>query len=68
MPEEKKDLILKHLKIIPTEKLNVSQLHKLIGNISYPTLLKWITVLGAEEKINIEDYGNVKIISLRGET
>ena len=67
MPEEKKDLILKHLNLIPDEKMNISQLQKQIGNISYPTLLKWIMVLEAEGKINVEDYGSVKIISLNKE-
>lgn len=67
MPEEKKELILKHLRLIPDEKMNISQLHKAIGNISYPTLLKWIAVLEAEKMVNVEDYGSVKIISLNKE-
>lgn len=67
MPEEKKELILKHLSILSEEKMNISQLHKTIGNISYPTLLKWITVLEAEGKVKVEDYGSVKIISLNKE-
>jgi hypothetical protein len=36
----------------------------MISNISYPTLLKWVTVLHAEQKIRVDDYGNVKLIYL----
>lgn len=67
MPEELKEKILKHLKLTPDEKFNIKQLQRVIGDISYPTLLKWIMVLHAENKIIIEDYGNVKIVYLNKE-
>jgi len=35
-------------------------------NISYSTCLKWIEVLRAEGKIDVEDWGNVKIIKISG--
>lgn len=63
MAEEIKEKILNYLRLLPDEKFNIKQLQNLT-NISYPTLLKWVMVLQAEKKINIEDYGNVKIVSL----
>lgn len=62
MAEEIKEKILNYLRLLPDEKFNIKQLQNLT-NISYPTLLKWVMVLQAEKKINIEDYGNVKIVS-----
>jgi hypothetical protein len=67
MAEEKKELILKVLKQFPDEKFNISQLNSMIQNISYPTILKWIMVLEAEQKIRVEDYGSVKIVYLNKE-
>ena len=67
MPEEKKEKIIEYLKQSPDEKVSITNLQKLIGSISYPTLLKWIMVLEAEKKIRIEDYGNVKLVYLNKE-
>lgn len=67
MAEEKKELILKTFKEFPDEKFNIKQLCSMINSISYPTLLKWVTVLEAEGKVRIEDYGNVKLAYLNKE-
>lgn len=67
MPEENKEKILKYLRLVPNEKFNIKQLQKLVGSMSYPTLLKWVIVLHAEKKVIIEDYGNVKIVYLNKE-
>jgi len=67
MSEEKKEMVLKFLREHPDEKFNIRQLCFLIKDISYPTILKWISVLEAERKIRVEDYGNVKIIRLNKE-
>ena len=67
MPEDNKDRILKILRRFPDEKFSVTQLNGIMEKISYPTLLKWITVLEAEKKIRIEDYGNVKLVYLNKE-
>jgi len=64
MAEEKKEEVLKFLKQFPDEKINVTELQKMMKSISYPTLLKWILVLEAERKIRIDDYGNVKLVYL----
>ncbi|MEK6880076.1 MAG: hypothetical protein AABY22_10730 [Nanoarchaeota archaeon] len=66
MAEEKKDLIMKVLQEFPDEKFNITRLNQLI-EISYPTLLKWVAVLQAEQKIRVDDYGNVKLIYLNKE-
>ena len=67
MAEEKKEEILKVLKQFSDEKMSVTNLQKLMQNISYPTLLKWVLVLEAERKIRIDDYGNVKLVYLNKE-
>lgn len=67
MPEEKKSKILNVLKEFPGEKFNVRQICSMIPNVSYPTVLKWISVLEAESKIRVEDYGNVKIVRINEE-
>lgn len=67
MPEEKKEQILNALKQFKDEKFTITQLSGVIENVSYPTILKWVTVLEAEEKIIVEDYGNIKLVSLNKE-
>lgn len=66
MAEEIKEKIYKFLKE-SNEKLNMLQISKKL-HISYPTVLKWIEVLKAEQfrdpKIKVEDYGNIKLISV----
>ena len=64
MPEEIKEKILKHFEITPDEKYSIRQLHSIIGEASYPTILKWTLILQAEGKLKIEDYGSVKVVSL----
>jgi DNA-binding transcriptional ArsR family regulator len=67
MPEEKKEKILKVLKEFPDEKISISRISKMITEISYPTVLKWVLVLQAERKVKIDDYGNVKLVYLNKE-
>lgn len=67
MAEDKKELILRVLKQFPEEKFSVAQLQGMIKSISYPTLLKWISVLEAEKKIRVDDYGNIKFVYVNKE-
>jgi len=67
MPEEIKKRIMDLLKQFPDEKLSVTQLHSMISNVSYPTLLKWVLILQAEKQVKIDDYGNVKLVYLNKE-
>jgi len=67
MPEEIKEKILKFLMVVPEEEMSISELQKLIGTFSYPTILKWVLILQAEGKIQVKDYGNIKLISLSNE-
>lgn len=67
MPEENKEKIIKVLKEFPDQKFSIIRLKDLLSNISYPTLLKWILVLEAERKVRVDDYGNVKLVSLNKE-
>lgn len=67
MAEDKKQKIINTLKQFPDEKFSVSQLQKVLINISYPTLLKWVLVLEAEKKVRIDDYGNIKFVYLNKE-
>ncbi len=62
MPEEKKEQVMKVLKQFKDKKFSIVQLGKMISNISYPTLLKWVMVLEGEGKIIIDDYGNIKLV------
>jgi len=63
MAEEIKYKILKFLQQNSGSKFNVKQISEEL-NISYSTCLKWIEVLRAEGKIDVEDWGNVKIIKI----
>ena len=66
MAEELKEQIYKFLKE-SKEKFNLKQISQKL-KISYPSVLKWIEVLKAEEfrkpKIKVEDYGNIKLVSI----
>lgn len=64
MPEEIKEKIMKHFETLPDEKYSVKQLYDIIGDASYPTILKWVLILQAEGKLIVEDYGSVKVVSL----
>ncbi len=67
MAEEKKAMIMKVLNDSPKEEFSITQINEKIKDISYPTLLKWVTVLEAEGRIVVKDYGNVKIVSINKE-
>ena len=67
MPEEKKDTIMWVLRKYPSKKYSITELNRIIDDISYPTLLKWVAVLEAEKKIKIDDHGNVKLVYLNPE-
>ena len=66
MAEDIKEKIYKFLKE-SKEKFNLKQISEKL-KISYPSVLKWIEVLKAEEfrkpKIKVEDYGNIKLVSV----
>jgi len=66
MPEEIKEMVVKFLYQFPDEQFNIRQLTQHVP-VSYPTLLKWISVLEAENRIKVVDYGNVKLVSYNSE-
>jgi predicted AAA+ superfamily ATPase len=67
MAEEIKEKIIRFLTQFPDDKFTLKELRKMTGKISYPTILKWVTVLEAERRIRIDDYGNMKLIYLNKE-
>jgi len=62
MAEEKKEQILEFLKLNRGKKFNMKQLNENIKDISRATILKWIDVLIAEKRIEVEDYGSIKFV------
>lgn len=66
MAEEIKIKILEFLKLNAGQKFSATSIEKNLP-YSYPTILKWIDVLKAENLIFVEDYGNIKLISYKGE-
>ena len=66
MAEDIKEKIYKFLKN-SNEKLNLKQISEKT-KVSYPSVLKWIEVLKAEEfrkpKVKVEDYGNIKLVGI----
>ena len=66
MAEDIKEKLYEFLKE-SKEKLNLKQLSEKT-KVSYPSVLKWIEVLKAEEwrdpKVKVEDYGNIKLVSV----
>lgn len=65
MPEDTKLTILRYLQQHKGDKFKVSEIYKKLKEtrkISYGTVLKWVDVLVAEKQLNIEDWGNVKIV------
>lgn len=66
MAEEIKEKIYQFL-IESKEKFNMKQISEKL-KISYPSVLKWIEVLKAEQfrkpKIKVEDYGNIKLVGV----
>ncbi len=66
MPEEIKENIYDFLKENPGKRFNLRELTDKLKICSHATIIKWTTVLCAEQdrdpKINMEDYGNVKLV------
>ncbi len=66
MAEDIKEKIYKFI-VESKKKFNLTQISKKT-NVSYPSVLKWIEVLKAEEfrkpKIVVEDYGNIKLVGV----
>ncbi len=58
-----KDRILKFLKK-QVESVNLKEISIRL-KISYPTVLKYCDILNAEGKVNIRDYGNVRLIKIK---
>lgn len=58
--------ILTLLKLKSEESYNILQISKIIGH-GYPATLKYIMILEAKGLINIKDFGNVKIVSIKKE-
>ena len=62
MKSNKKTIVMKILKKHPEKRYSLKQLNERIEDISYPTLIKCIDILHAEGMIEMEDYGNVKLV------
>lgn len=66
MPEEIKEKIYKFLNENAGKRFNMQELTDKSKIASRATILKWVAVLIAEKdrdpQINVEDYGNVKLI------
>lgn len=56
-----KEIILNYINSLRNEPTTPSEISKEL-NISYPTVLKHIDILFAEDKIIIKDMGNNKLI------
>jgi DNA-binding transcriptional ArsR family regulator len=46
------------------DSISISEIKRQMGSYSYPTILKWVTVLESEKKVSIVDYGNIKLVKL----
>ena len=68
MPEEIKEKIYKFLKDQKGKEFSILKISKAVKH-SYQTVLKWTLVLEAnpENKIQIRDFGNIKLVSYIGE-
>lgn len=62
MPEDNKESIYKFLEESRGKKFSMKQLNEKIEDISRATIIKWIAVLIAEQRIKVEDYGNLKLV------
>lgn len=62
-PDEK---ILDFLRENSTEKFSMLEISRRIG-ISYVTVQKYVIILENKGLIKVEDFGNIKVISLRKE-
>lgn len=58
---DSKDTILNFLKKNPDKILSISDLSREL-NMSQNTVSKWIEVLKVENRIYVEDKGNIKIL------
>lgn len=47
---------------IQKDSISINELSKQL-QISYPTILKYCDILFAEGKVDVKDYGNIKLIS-----
>ncbi len=63
---ETKEVIVNFLKEHPKNRFSIKELEKKMQKYSYPTILKWVQVLKAEKKINVETHGNMKLIYYNG--
>lgn len=65
MAEELKEKIYKFLKENKGKRFSIKEISRKT-KISYPSALKWTSVLLAEKEKNIklEDYGHIKFISI----
>jgi len=62
MAEELKESLYEFLKENMKERFSIKQVYEKTKKGSYPTVLKWILILIAEGRVNVRDYGNVKIV------
>ncbi len=69
MPEEIKDKIREFLKENKGKEFTVRKLREELENAGmkycYPTILKWVSILGAESDSNVQvkDFGSLKLVS-----
>ncbi len=64
MAEDKKELIYSFLRKNAGKFFNCRELGEKL-NISYPTILKWVEVLNAENKVIVKDFGNIKLVMVK---
>ena len=66
MPEEIKEKIYDFLKENRGKRYNLRELTDELKICSHATIIKWVTVLLAEQdrefRLSMEDYGNVKLV------
>lgn len=62
MPEEIKQKIYDFLKENQGKKFAVKRIFEQTKFASLPTIHKWVGILIAEERISVDDYGNIKLV------
>lgn len=60
-PNPLKDKIFKFMKKHKGNRFTLTEVSERT-KISYPSVLKWINVLLAEDKIKLKDYKNIKLV------
>jgi len=60
--EMNKEQIFKFLEDHKGEKFTMKKLNEEIKHISRATIFKWVEVLIAEKRVEVEDYGNIKFV------